>query len=159
MDPMLNFYAAVTISMLCLIVAQWSYRFFVTHRCRHGVALSQSLFVFSHGILLLYGWHSTQQISTILAAHPIATKVNAEYLTHAVDITTPSGTRFTFYRSGIPARTAQSMSRTTQRTGRGDCPVRECPKADSGTGRCSAGLQDSYSTDFADFTLPIGSSL
>jgi hypothetical protein len=159
MDPMLKFYFAVTISMLCLLVAQWSYRFFIIRRCKHGIALSQILFVLSHGVLLLYGWHSTQRISSILAAHPVANKVQMEYLTHALDITTPSGTKFTFYRSGIPTRTAQSMSGTSQRIGRSDCPVRKCPKSDSGTGRCSAGLQDSYSTDFADFTLPIGSSL
>lgn len=159
MDPMLKFYAAVTISMLCLIVAQWSYRFFVTRRCRHGIALSQVLFVLSHGVLLLYGWHSTQRISTILASHPVANKIQLEYLSHAVDITTPSGTRFTFYRSGIPARTAQSLSGTTERFGRGDYPVRECRKTDSGTGRSSAGLPDSHSTNFAEFILSDGSSL
>lgn len=159
MDPMLKFYLAVTISMLCLLVAQWSYRFFIIRRCKHGIALSQILFVLSHGVLLLYGWHSTQRISSILAAHPVANKVQMEYLTHALDITTPSGTKFTFYRSGIPTRTAQSLSGTTQRIGRSDCPIRECPKTDKRTGRRSVGLSNSHSTNFDELILPIGSSL
>ena len=149
---MLKFYAAVTISMLCLIVAQWSYRFFLSQRCKHGIRLSQILFTLSHGILLLYGWHSTQQISTIMASHPMANKVQMEYLTHALDITTPSGTHYTFYRSTKP------VSGATERSGGSRTSVGEGTGSVSRTGKRSIGLPDSNGSSFEDSTIAVSTN-
>ena len=119
MEMTTKFYIASAISLSCLFAGHKAYKFWLAKRCNHSLQLARVLFLYSHAVLLLFSYHSTQKLDTILAnQHPV-TKVATEFLSHAVDIVTPGGARFSFFK---PAGYAtKPMLGATECSGSGCC--------------------------------------
>lgn len=135
MEMTTKFYIATAISLSCLLAGHRAYKIWIAKHCNHSLQLARVLFLYSHMILLLFGYHSTEKLDTILANSQPVTKISTEFLSHAIDIITPGGARFTFFEP--TGYTTKPLFGTAERSGSCCCRSGSCDCTDERTCGCN----------------------